>query len=122
MKQMKNIYALALLHNCFFELLHLHEDVIGHGVGVDKWTHCTPCQHELVSRIFRRKQFLIIAPNWPHNTLVNTMGERLRKFLQLLPSLLFLLAIVLFEHLLGRAFHLHDTDVLLRDHRLFNFF
>ena len=102
-----------------FELLHLHEDIIAHGVSVDKWTHSAPGQHELVPRIFR-KQFLIIAPDRPQDAFVDTMRERLRKFLHLMLSLLFLLSFVLLEHLFGRAFDLHDTDVLLSDDRFFD--
>ena len=69
---------------------------------VDKWTDCAPSELELVSRVFR-KQLFIITPDRPENALVNAMGIHVSKSLSLAHRSLLLLALVLLEHLLGRA-------------------
>ena len=88
---------------------------------VDEWADVAPGQLKLVPRILC-KQFFIVAPNRPHDALVNPMWILIRKFLPFVLRFLFLLSLVQLEHLFGRALDFHDANVFLRDNGLLKFF
>lgn len=103
----------------FFDFLHLlFESLLIDKNGIlswtlaDKGTNVLLGKLELVFRVFW-KQFVIIAPDRPDNTFVNTIRKLVFKFSSLFLLLYSLLSFILIFHFWCGTFYFHDVYIVV---------